>query len=163
MDNNSIEDEQMCEELSHRFHLSNSSPPDVRTELNSRYELYGWAPSEKLSKDENYMDLVMLLTRNSTCRQGHMGCVIVGNHADKDENMFQATNQDEKKISADFTNSSFYDNIIGAGTNLELYRKFDSDIHAEQVALGDASKKGESLHLSLGPILLKMLSVYLIF
>jgi len=147
MGNNSIEDEQMCEELSHRFHLSNSLPPDVRTELNSRYELYGWAPSEKLSKDENYMDLVMLLTRNSTCRQGHMGCVIVGNHTDKDENMFQVTNQDEKKNSADFTNSSFYDNIIGAGTNLELYRKFDSDIHAEQVALGDASKKGESLHL----------------
>ena len=108
----------------------------MQQELNERYELFGWKPCPNLSEDENYLDLVMLLTRNSKCRQGHMGCVIIKS-ADK-------SNVDENSMSRSDLELCLYDRIIGASTNLELYRKYDSDIHAEVGALGDASKKGNS-------------------
>ena len=119
------------------------------SELRERYELYGWRPSPQLSNDENYLDLVMLITRNSTCRQGHMGCIIVSSSTSGyDQEMVPAEedvfieNPDNSTI--DILEDTLSCKIIGASTNLELYRPFDSDIHAEVGALGDAAKRGKS-------------------
>mmetsp|Transcript_25637 Transcript_25637/g.39721 ORF Transcript_25637/g.39721 Transcript_25637/m.39721 type:complete len:256 (-) Transcript_25637:289-1056(-) len=125
-----------------------------REELDERYELYGWTPKlskpqeeecsgegEKhvnvaaaLSDDENYMDLVMLITRNSTCRQGHMGCILV--------NSSNTDKANGENGNADAEETKFYNRIIGAATNCALYTISDSDVHAEVAALGDASSRG---------------------
>ena len=116
-------------------------------QLRERYELYGWRPSAQLSNDKNYFDLVMLITRNSTCRQGHMGCIIVSPDASNDDQIMVSdeqisTENDEDNVSD--LEDLLSIKIIGASTNLELYRPFDSDIHAEVGALGDAAKRGKA-------------------
>ena len=42
-----------------------------------KFNLYNWKPDLALSVDVNYMDLVLLITRNSFLKQGSMGCIIV--------------------------------------------------------------------------------------
>jgi deoxycytidylate deaminase len=84
------------------------------------FKLHGWQPDPKLSDDENYMDLVMLLTRSSHCRQGSMACILV--HPDSSNNICGS--------------------IISAATNLPLFTKNDSDVHAETAALGGACRTG---------------------
>lgn len=81
------------------------------------FELYGWKPDPNLSIDENYMDLVMLLTRSSYCKQGGMACVLV-NH---DNNT-----------------------ILSAVTNGPIFSEHDSDVHAEVAAIGAAARRGTS-------------------
>jgi deoxycytidylate deaminase len=39
--------------------------------------LYGWKWNPELTVDENYMDLCFLATRNSICKEGKVGCVLV--------------------------------------------------------------------------------------
>ena len=51
----------------------------------NRFHLYNWRPDLNLSDDENYMDLVLLITRNSKLRQGSMGCIIVNKDRSKEE------------------------------------------------------------------------------
>mmetsp|Transcript_38996 Transcript_38996/g.72055 ORF Transcript_38996/g.72055 Transcript_38996/m.72055 type:complete len:112 (-) Transcript_38996:699-1034(-) len=42
------------------------------------YDLFVWTPDPDLSDDENYMDVVLLITPHSVCDwQGHMGSIIV--------------------------------------------------------------------------------------
>lgn len=126
-----------------------------REELDERYQLYGWTPKLRipqhqevgegaiLSDDENYMDLVMLITRNSTCRQGHMGCIIIDSVADKDETSNNISNiKDEDSNNTCNADGEFYNRIIGTATNHALYTASDSDVHAEVAALGDASSRG---------------------
>ena len=43
----------------------------------SALNLYGWHWQPESTVDENYMDLAYLVARNSSCKDGHMGCVIV--------------------------------------------------------------------------------------
>ena len=40
------------------------------------FQLYGWEPQPTLSIDDNFLDLLVLVTRNSECRGAHMGCII---------------------------------------------------------------------------------------
>ena len=47
-------------------------PPDF-SQLNS----YGWSWDGAFSVDENYLDLACLIARNSTAKDGHMGCALV--------------------------------------------------------------------------------------
>mmetsp|Transcript_12037 Transcript_12037/g.18554 ORF Transcript_12037/g.18554 Transcript_12037/m.18554 type:complete len:200 (-) Transcript_12037:769-1368(-) len=88
------------------------------------FELHGWKPDPNLSDDENYIDLVLLLTRNSTCRQGHMACIIVRPQREND--------------------SGILDRVIAAANNSSVYKERDSDNHAEINALGEAAKHGRS-------------------
>ncbi|CAJ1954370.1 unnamed protein product [Cylindrotheca closterium] len=92
------------------------------------FELHGWKPDDSLSQDENMMDLVMLVTRNSTLRQGSMACVFT----------------DSKK------------NMISVANNRSLYTSNDSDVHAEIAALGQAcmmgrTTKGATAYITMPP------------
>ena len=100
------------------------------------YQLYNWKPSINRSLDENYMDIVLLLTRNSHCRQGSMGAILVQN--DRNKGMVQLPkwkkdnddgNDDDIDIDIDIDNErlrkgydeQFYSSIIGAGINSSFY------------------------------------------
>lgn len=89
------------------------------------FQLHGWHPDPQLSEDENYMDLVMLLTRNSKCRQGHMACVIV-----------------RPKAADDSSLSLLLDRIVTVANNTSVYKDRDSDNHAEINAISLAAKFG---------------------
>lgn len=92
------------------------------------FQLHGWHPDPELSEDENCVDLVMLLTRNSTCRQGHMACLIVRPVLCGD----------------DLSLSSLLDRIVTAANNSTVYKERDSDNHAEINAVGMAAKLGKA-------------------
>ena len=88
------------------------------------FDLYGWKPDPKLSDDENYMDIVFLITRNRSKdlgQQGHMGCLIVrpSNERNDDQGM------DEQHHS-----NNIYQGILGAATNTPLFgtKECTSDI-----------------------------------
>jgi len=89
-----------------------------------QYDLCSWQPDGSRSCDENYMDIVMILTRSVQFRQGSMGCIIVSSPAKDDGN--------------------FFDGIIGANTNQSLFNKDDSDVHAEIATLGSCSQIGNA-------------------
>lgn len=88
------------------------------------FELHGWKPNPDLTDDENFIDLVLLLTRNSKCRQGHMACLIVRSKREND--------------------SAILDRIVSVANNSSVYKEKDSDNHAEINALGEAAKHGRS-------------------
>jgi len=90
---------------------------------------YKWRPDPSLSLDENYMDIVMLLTRSANFRQGSMGCVIV-----------KSTVMSESRTS----DNIFFEAIIAASTNQSLFQENDSDVHAEIATLGSCLRNGNS-------------------
>lgn len=81
------------------------------------YELYGWQPDKGLSKDDNFMDLCMIITRSSKLKQGSMACILVNEGGEK---------------------------IISSANNRALFSESNSDIHAEIAAIGEACRKGSS-------------------
>ena len=100
------------------------------------FQLHGWVPDPKLNDDENSMDLVMLLTRNSRCLQGHMACVIVkplllSPLADI------ASHEGGNEI-------TLLDRIVTVSINTSIFTERDSDNHAEINAIGMAAKLGKS-------------------
>lgn len=86
-------------------------------ELLMGYELYGWQPDTGLSKDDNFMDLCMIITRSSKLKQGSMACILVNEGGEK---------------------------ILSVSNNRPLFSEHDSDIHAEIAAIGAACRKGTS-------------------
>ena len=120
--------------------------------LLKQFQLYNWKPYLHLSDDYNYMDLVLLITRNSLLKQGSMGCIIVkpddntdtdnnNNYDDDDDdnNMYNNNSNKEEQL----RNKLFQrlsKSIIAASTNEALYNHNDSDIHAEIVALGQCNQ-----------------------
>jgi deoxycytidylate deaminase len=94
------------------------------TELLKGYELYGWKPDKGLSKDDNFMDLCMIITRSSKLKQGSMACILVNEVNENEELSHNA--------------------IISVSNNKPLYGECDSDIHAEIAAIGDACRNGIS-------------------
>jgi deoxycytidylate deaminase len=94
--------------------------------------MFGWQPDPQLTDDENYMDMVMLITRSSHCKQGSMACVLV----QPPGGSTTTTN-----ISS---SSSIYESIISVATNGPIFctEKNESDVHAEIAALGKASRTG---------------------
>lgn len=94
------------------------------------YQLHGWMPDPNLSDDDNTMDLVMLLTRNSKCRQGHMACVIT-----------TAASSTEGTAAPTCT---ILDRLVAVANNTSVYKEKDSDVHAEMNALAYAAKWGRA-------------------
>ena len=90
------------------------------------YNLYGWQLDDRLSTDENFMDLCMIVTRSSKLKQGSMACILV--------------NEPEGPKDAIDVN----DAIISVANNMPLYGKNDSDIHAEIAAIGAACRNGQA-------------------
>ena len=108
--------------------------------LLGRFNLFRWLPDPSLSDDENYMDLVLLVTRNSACsNQGHMGSLIVDprivERTGRSPDMSETVKGMERRL---------YGCVIGAATNQPLFRESDSDIHAEITALGQACRNRHS-------------------
>ena len=102
----------------------------------SRFEMNGYRPSPILSEDENYMDIVMIITRSSLLRQGSMGCILVQPASDADE----ASTDDESGCS----NNQFFGRIISAAINTSLFKPDSSDVHAEINAIGQVAKRTRS-------------------
>lgn len=57
---------------------------------------FGWKPQTsgktQRDKDEDLMDLTHIIARNSLCREGHMGCVIVRHSSEQSELLGACTN-----------------------------------------------------------------------
>ena len=112
--------------------------------------MYGYRPSLNLSDDENYMDIVMLITRNSMLRQGSRGCILVQpNAAQRDrvavdvdiiDNTTHQNVVQDANTSDDYSNYIF-NRIIAAANNTHLYSSNESDIHAEINAIGQVAKR----------------------
>lgn len=90
-----------------------------------KFRTYGWEMNDNLSEDENFMDLVLIITRSSRLKQGSMGCILVRPLLKED-------------------GATLMDRIIGAENNQELYQEGSSDIHAEIAAIGSAARAGRS-------------------
>jgi deoxycytidylate deaminase len=98
-----------------------------------RYETYGWRPDTTLSEDENYMDLVLLITRSSTLTQGSMACLLV-----------QATKHTEEIEDLEMMLHHYQSRVVSAAINRSLYKPDSSDIHAEIHAIGMAARHGHA-------------------
>jgi tRNA(Arg) A34 adenosine deaminase TadA len=112
-----------------------------------QFKLYGWRPDPELSADENYLDVVMLITRSvqGDGQQGHMGALIV--RASESSTSDEATSSDPSSCTTTASfESKFFRNIIGAATNTPLFGGKDvtSDIHAEINALGQVCRASQS-------------------
>lgn len=114
--------------------------------------MYGYRPSLNLSDDENYMDIVMLITRNSMLRQGSMGCILVQPNTAQidrvavDVDIDNTDNTTHQNVVQDANTSDHYTNyifnrIIAAANNTHLFSSNESDIHAEINAIGQVAKR----------------------
>jgi tRNA(Arg) A34 adenosine deaminase TadA len=111
-----------------------SSPQDFSSPAH-QFDLFGWFSDQNLSDDENYMNIVYLITRSAkNGQQGHMGSLIVR----PSSRAIDESAQDHSR--------RIFSNILGAATNVALFGTKDvtSDIHAEISALGQACQASRS-------------------
>jgi tRNA(Arg) A34 adenosine deaminase TadA len=106
----------------------------------SKFELRGFRPSAILSDDENYMDIVMIITRSSMLRQGSMGCVLVRPKVTADGKR-QVANEDSRQHDDRGIDRDILGRIIAAAINTSLFQPNDSDVHAEINAIGQVAKR----------------------
>jgi deoxycytidylate deaminase len=138
---------------------SSRPPPPTITSPAHRFPLYGWKPDPSISEDENYLDVVMLITRSvqGDGQQGHMGALIVRppNPSDQETDSLSKSIHDGAFDKSSARSMSpidtryeydFYSKVIGAATNTPLFGGKDvtSDIHAEINALGQACRASRS-------------------
>lgn len=112
---------------------SHQEPAELN-KLLKNFNLYAWRPDIKQSIDENYMEMVLLITRNSRCLQGYMACVLV-DPTSVSQSSAATIEELERQL---------YGAIIGIATNKPLYSEHDSDVHAEIGALGLACRIGNA-------------------
>jgi deoxycytidylate deaminase len=106
------------------------------------FNLFDWKPDETKTDDENYMDIVFLITRSKRRgKQGHMGALIVNPTT---ESTLEESPPSDDNIS--YNENRLFQGILGAATNTPLFGTKDctSDIHAEIVALGQACRSKRS-------------------
>ena len=96
--------------------------------LLKEYELYGWGWDTRLSKDDNFMDLCMIITRSSKLKQGSMACLLV----------------DEGNEVEELSSENELCRVISVANNRPLFNDSHSDIHAEIAAIGEACRRGIS-------------------
>ncbi|KAG7367636.1 dCMP deaminase [Nitzschia inconspicua] len=107
-------------------------------------ELYGWKPDPVRSRDSNYMDLCMIVTRYSQLKQGSMACILVRSyccHQTEGSNNTNTNTNHGDKPDHDYE-FQFYKDILVVANNMPFYKKNDSEIHAEIAAIGKASRQG---------------------
>ena len=136
----------------------------------SRFEMHQYQPSANLSDDENYMDIVMIITRSSQLRQGSMGCILVRPRSNTITTTFEqherqkimAPGDEPLPVAEDHTetnnhskhneddhvengnnelSSTLLNRIIAATTNTSLFTPKDSDVHAEINAIGQVASQ----------------------
>jgi deoxycytidylate deaminase len=106
------------------------------------FKMFGWSPEVFLSDDENYMDMVMLVTRNSKLRQGSMACILVKPREKNATPSMPETELDNCSSTKMLLKKRLYEDTLAVAINQSLYTAMDSDIHAEVAALGSASRRG---------------------
>jgi deoxycytidylate deaminase len=102
-------------------------------ELLKPFNLFDWRPRIECSVDDNYMEMVMLVTRNSICMQGYMACIIV------DPTVIKTSCCTVEELER-----CLHGAIIGISNNEPLFSELDSDVHAEIGALGLACRLGNA-------------------
>jgi deoxycytidylate deaminase len=127
-----------------------------------KYNVYGWQPDTNLSSDENYMDMVLLVTRSSQLKQGGMACVIVKGQKQQQQQQFERPSVSDSQTSLNTvlsttstaatsasspskcqaSSSGFEQSLLSVATNQSLYSENDSDVHAEIVALMSCARRG---------------------
>lgn len=112
----------------HRAEEKKSREPAAFNELLKPFNLFGWRPRPDVSVDSTYMELTLLVTRNSICMSGYMACIIVN----------------PSKIDEEELERSLLSAIVGVATNTPLFTELDSDVHAEIGALGQACRLGNA-------------------
>jgi deoxycytidylate deaminase len=137
--------------------------PESHRPLDS-FQMFGWQPDLALSDDENLVRAMLLVTRNSICLQGFMGCILVdpnvlpwsksrenGKSADENEREKSKPSKDTvggtaaAMTTADPMQADDWQRaILGVSTNQPLYTNMDSDVHAEIGALGHAARLGKA-------------------
>lgn len=113
----------------------------------SSYETYGWEPCDTITDHENFMDLVLLITRSSKLKQGSMACILVRPPAEIleteqqscDDNDDDGNENASRKRTKLLTNNNLTDRIITIATNQSFYKENESDIHAEIVAISQVA------------------------
>ncbi|CAB9499923.1 expressed unknown protein [Seminavis robusta] len=95
------------------------------------FRTYGWKPDPHLSVDDNLLDLLLIVTRSSTCRDGGMACIITK----------QTKRQQDNETASPL---SLFQSILAVATNRALYSVNDSDLHAEVCALGACARHGHA-------------------
>eukprot|EP00316_Scyphosphaera_apsteinii_P012583 CAMPEP_0119303718 /NCGR_PEP_ID=MMETSP1333-20130426/5104_1 /TAXON_ID=418940 /ORGANISM="Scyphosphaera apsteinii, Strain RCC1455" /LENGTH=218 /DNA_ID=CAMNT_0007306459 /DNA_START=218 /DNA_END=874 /DNA_ORIENTATION=- len=88
---------------------------------------YGWQWCPDTTVDENFLDLAYLTARNSSCKDGHMGCVMVRGIS--------------LGAGGDYTNEMSYD-IVLCTINSPLFGAYRSDCHAEANAVASCAARG---------------------
>ncbi|KAG7372590.1 phosphatidylinositol N-acetylglucosaminyltransferase [Nitzschia inconspicua] len=116
-----------------------------------QFELYDWKPDPERSDDENYLDVVLLITRSvqEDGQQGHMGALIVRPTTEDTtavSTTTTTTSTTTTTTSSSVYESNFFQSILGAATNTPLFGGKDvtSDIHAEINALGQVCRSCQS-------------------
>jgi tRNA(Arg) A34 adenosine deaminase TadA len=99
------------------------------------FRSYGWKSDPTLSVDDNLLDLLLIITRNSTCRDGGMACIVT-------KRTQAEPNQGQGVDNAD--NAQLLKSILAVAINRPLYSPNDSDVHAEVCAIGLCASKGKA-------------------
>lgn len=99
------------------------APPDF-----DRLNRYGWSWRGEGAVDENYMDLAYLVARNSSCKDGHMGCVLVSGIAPGQ--------------GAELSPAAPVGEVEICTINSALFGPHRSDCHAEANAVAAAARRG---------------------
>jgi deoxycytidylate deaminase len=90
---------------------------------------FGWFYRNDLSCDANFMDLASLISRNSCCNGGHMGCVIVRGETAAPAPAASALAGQPPEI-------------IARAINSPLFAANSSDTHAEVNAIAQCARRG---------------------
>ena len=94
------------------------------------FDTYNWVPDVSLSDDQNFMDLVLLVTRSSQLRQGGMACIVA----------FVEDPDCDDLSTPSLLLQSLRRRIVTVATNQSLFKATDSDLHAEIAALSNCAR-----------------------
>ena len=100
-----------------------AQPPDF-----DALSRYGWLWQAQSTVDENFMDLAYLIARNSSCKDGHMGCVVV-----------RGLETGQGGVCA----PEAVGTILLCTINTPLFGAHRSDCHAEANAVSECARRGE--------------------
>lgn len=90
---------------------------------------YGWLWRAQSTVDENWLDLAYLIARNSSCKDGHMGCVVV-----RGLETGQGGACAPEPVGT----------ILLCTINTPLFGARRSDCHAEANAVSECARRGEA-------------------
>jgi dCMP deaminase len=123
-------------------------PPDLSSLL-----IFGWLWHDGRSIDENLMDLAYMLARNSTCKDGHMGCLMVrgvcagrGGERGSPEALGIAgavpVTPTAPPSCAPAPGDPVRPSVVVTAINAPMFGAHRSDVHAEALAVSECARRG---------------------